>query len=69
MHLQTRLIFSLVASLIFTQIQAQAATAPWYKWQGATRVICQQWVNPKSAFKLIDGPYRDASCRYQGRPS
>jgi hypothetical protein len=68
MPLQTRLIFSLVASLILIQNQAQAATAPWYKWQGATRVICTQWVNPKSAFKLIGGPYRDASCRYPGRP-
>jgi hypothetical protein len=69
MPLQTRLIFSLVVGLTFIPIQAQAATAPWYKWQGATRVICKQWVNPKSAFKLIDGPYRDASCRYRGRPS
>lgn len=63
-----RFMIPLMASLALISIQAQASTAPWYKWQGATRVICKQWVNPKSVFKLIDGPYRDASCRYPGRP-
>lgn len=69
MTLRIRAALLLLGSLIATPLSAQAGTAPWYKWQGATRVVCLQYVNPQSALKLIDGPYRDAACRYRGRPS
>ncbi|MGV8918315.1 MAG: hypothetical protein ACOH2R_11040 [Pseudomonas sp.] len=69
MRLRIRCTLALLAGLISTTLPALAGTAPWYKWQGTSRVVCLQYVNPKWAFKLIDGPYREATCKQRGRPS
>jgi hypothetical protein len=54
----------LMAGLAVITLPTQAAPAPWYKWQGATRTICQQTVPASSNFKRISGPYRDSDCRH-----
>ncbi|WP_397449117.1 hypothetical protein [Pseudomonas sp. NA-150] len=69
MRVRIRFTLPLLASLITTPLPAFAGTAPWYKWQGTSRVVCLQYVNPKWAFKLVDGPYRDATCKVRGQPS
>ncbi len=69
MSVQIRLMIGVLAALAVTPLLTQAAPAPWYKWQGATRTICLQTVPPSSTLKRIGGPYRDSDCRYPVRLS
>jgi len=43
---------------------AQAAPAPWFKWQSSAtgRYLCAQF-SPGSGWVLHAGPYRNAGCR------
>jgi hypothetical protein len=69
MSVRIRLLIGMVASLLVTALPTQAAPAPWYKWQGATRTLCLQSVPAASTLKRIGGPYRDSDCRYPVRLS
>jgi hypothetical protein len=64
MSVRIRLTTWLMAGLVTIALPVHAAPAPWYKWQGATRTICQQTVPASSTLKRIGGPYRDSDCRY-----
>ncbi|MDB5979394.1 MAG: hypothetical protein JWQ69_409 [Pseudomonas sp.] len=64
MSIRIRLLIGMMAGLAVIALPTQAAPAPWYKWQGATRIVCLQTVPTGSALKRIDGPFRDSSCRY-----
>ena len=64
MSVRIHLMVGVSAGLIVTPLPTQAAPAPWYKWQGATRTLCLQTVPAGSALKRIGGPYRDSDCRY-----
>ena len=51
-------------------LPAQAAPAPWYVWESpaSAQRICAQ-TSPGSAWRRVDGPYRNAACRAAPYPT
>lgn len=59
--------FSLLVGVVlagFSGLAAQAAPAPFYKWQSKLdgQVACMQ-TSPGDGWVRLDGPYRDLRCR------
>lgn len=48
----------------FCLFQAQAAMAPWWRWESQTdgRLVCSQW-SPGDGWKRFAGPFDNAACR------
>lgn len=59
-----RLVVTLVAA--FCLYQAQAGTAPWWRWESQVdgRLVCSQWP-PGDGWKKFAGPYSNGACRYR----
>ncbi len=54
-----------VASIAaFCLYQAQAGTAPWWRWESQVdgRLVCSQWP-PGDGWKKFAGPYSNGGCR------
>lgn len=49
---------------------AEAVPAAWYRWRSpaADRDICAQ-IMPGPGWVIVKGPYEDALCQKQGKPS
>lgn len=56
--------FALSFLLATAILPAQAAPAPWYVWESLSSQhrVCAQ-TSPGTAWRKIDGPYRNAACR------
>ncbi|WP_129446069.1 hypothetical protein [Pseudomonas aeruginosa] len=62
-----RTLFPLLVGVVlagFSGLAAQAAPAPFYKWQSKLdgQVACRQ-TSPGDGWVRLDGPYRDLRCR------
>ena len=60
--MKTRLLVA--SAVMFCLLQAQAAMAPWYRWESQVdgRLVCSQW-SPGQGWKRFAGPYLNAGCR------
>jgi len=59
----------LLAAGVLVSLTALAAPAAWYKWKSKLNgeVWCTQ-ISPGDGWVLINGPYKDAHCKIEGRP-
>ncbi|MDY7560775.1 hypothetical protein QN382_00010 [Pseudomonas sp. 10B1] len=59
---KTQVIHSLLLCLLIASGAAGAAPAPWYTWQGSTRVVCTQ-NSPGPGWVKLGGPFKKSDCK------
>ncbi|WPX29506.1 MULTISPECIES: hypothetical protein [unclassified Pseudomonas] len=55
-------IHALTLCLLVACGAAMAGPAPWYTWQGSTRVVCAQ-NSPGSGWVRLAGPFKKSDCK------
>ncbi|WP_201004733.1 hypothetical protein [Pseudomonas cichorii] len=61
MRFRARLLASIAALLMISPLLAQAAPAPYYRWQGDSRIVCAQ-TSPGPGWKRLNGSFIKSDC-------
>ncbi|MBX8483928.1 hypothetical protein [Pseudomonas cichorii] len=51
----------IITLMTFIPLLSQAAPAPYYKWQGASRIVCAQ-TSPGPGWKRLNGSFIKSDC-------